>query len=147
MVPGFILILYKKLSTKIPKNDTTARKAKILLFASFLKRENIFFETTFSLFLFDLDVDPAEHNDISAHHPDIVEKLKARLETYAATMAEPLLRVPDTVWTKEKKAHMKTKKKKKKNKKKSKVQKVHPFIYLAKEHINRQSLLLLYYTS
>ena len=37
----------------------------------------------------------------------IVEKLKAKLETYAATMAEPLLRVPDTVWTKEKKAHMK----------------------------------------
>ena len=77
-----------------------------------VKREKLYkkedFERTVKqLFLFDLDVDPAEHNDISAHHPDIVEKLKARLETYAATMAEPLLRVPDTVWTKEKKAHMK----------------------------------------
>ena len=41
----------------------------------------------------------------------IVEKLKARIETYAATMAEPLLRVPNTVWTEEKKAHMNARRK------------------------------------
>ena len=60
------------------------------------------FESTIKqLFLFDLDVDPAEHNDISEQHPEIVEKLKARIETYAATMAEPLIVVPNTIWTKE----------------------------------------------
>ena len=99
---------YELLESGGPNGDmklSDAGQAKV-------KREKLYkkedFERTVKqLFLFDLDVDPAEHNDISAHHPDIVEKLKARLETYAATMAEPLLRVPDTVWTKEKKAHMK----------------------------------------
>ena len=56
-------------------------------------------------------VDPQLKTDLSEikehpptqqeYMPKIVEKLKARIETYAATMAEPLIVVPNTIWTKE----------------------------------------------
>ena len=72
-----------------------------------IKREKLFrrsdFEKTIkTLWLFDLEMDPAEHNDIAAQHPDIVESLKARLEKYRKTMVTPLLVVPNRLWTRKK---------------------------------------------
>ena len=63
-------------------------------------------KTIKTLWLFDLEMDPAEHNDIAAQHPDIVESLKARLEKYRKTMVTPLLVVPNRLWTKEKVRYM-----------------------------------------
>ena len=76
-----------------------------------IKREKLFrrsdFEKTIkTLWLFDLEKDPAEHNDIAAQHPDIVESLKTRLEKYRKTMVTPLLLVPNMLWTTEKVRHM-----------------------------------------
>ena len=35
-------------------------------------------------------MDPSENNDISAAHPDIVQRLLKRLEEVADTMVEPM---------------------------------------------------------
>ena len=69
-------------------------------------RRSDFEKTIKTLWLFDLEKDPAEHNDIAAQHPDIVESLKTRLEKYRKTMVTPLLLVPNMLWTTEKVRHM-----------------------------------------
>ncbi|XP_065187384.1 arylsulfatase B-like [Sycon ciliatum] len=38
-----------------------------------------------NVWLFDLDADPLEKNDVHAQHPDVVEKLRQRIETFNAT--------------------------------------------------------------
>jgi hypothetical protein len=36
--------------------------------------------------LFNLDLDPAERYDVSAEHPDLVERLKARMQIFGSSI-------------------------------------------------------------
>ena len=42
-----------------------------------------------SLWLFDLEADPTEQTDVSAQHPQIVARLRARLDEFRAEAVEP----------------------------------------------------------
>ena len=50
MVFGFILNLYKKFSTNMPKSDTVAKNTKILLVKNTLKLEKVFNKQYFDVF-------------------------------------------------------------------------------------------------
>ena len=41
------------------------------------------------VYIFTISDDPNEHNDISEQHPDIVKKLKARIEEYKKSYVHP----------------------------------------------------------
>jgi arylsulfatase A-like enzyme len=60
------------------------------------------------LWLFDLEKDPAEHNDLSSLMPDKVKELKVRLQFWNKQTAPSLAATPMKSWTKEKRIQVRT---------------------------------------
>ena len=82
---------YDLLATGGPKGDFKLGDGGQAAFAESEKTEADHARLIKSLWLFDIDADPTEQVDVSSQHPDVVERLKARLREWRKEkMANPL---------------------------------------------------------